>query len=151
MPRILHELPFFDEPTYVTVPGGRVLVKAYQIVVWVSVAERGLAHLLPGTPRFPAVLDIGLSHNFALREEELLDWGSVYASSLRSIGHARLSGLRSNLLGAHVWVYSNKPGMRDEFLAVPPFRIEVDTGVAVYPRGTAHAPRLPLLGLRGLR
>ena len=151
MPRILHQLPFFEQPTYVTVPGGRVLVTAYQIVVWVSVADRAVPDLPTGTPRFPAVLDIGLSHNFALREEELLNWGSLYPASLRSRGHGRLSGLRTDLVDADVWVYSNKPGSRDELLDVPPFRTKLETGVAVYPRGTGHAPRLPILGLRGLR
>jgi hypothetical protein len=151
MPRIRHELPFFEEPTYVTVPGGRVQVKADQIVVWVGVAERMVPDLPPGTPRFPAVLDIGLSHNFALREEELLTSGSLYSASLRSLGHARLSGLRTDLVDTDVWVYFNKPGSHDEVLDVPPFRLELYTGVAVYPRETAYAPRLPLLGLRGMR
>jgi hypothetical protein len=73
MPRILHHLPFFEEPSFVTIPGGRVVVKAFQVAVWVSVTERMVPSLPPGTPRFPAVLDIGLSHNFALREEELLN------------------------------------------------------------------------------
>ena len=31
-----------------------------------------------------------------------------------------------------------------------PFRLEIAQGIAVYPSGIAGAPRLPLLGLRGL-
>ena len=130
MPTILHDLPFFEEDTYVTVPGGRVLVKAYQIVVWVSVADRLVDDLPPGTPRFPAVLDIGYSHNFALREDELLAWASLYSQSLHSSGHARLSGVRTDLVAADVWLHFNKRGIRDECLDVPPFRIQLDTGAS---------------------
>jgi hypothetical protein len=70
---------------------------------------------------------------------------------LRSRGRGRLSGLPADLVDAHVWLYSNRPGSRDELLNIPPFRFDLTTGVAVYPRGTTHAPRLPILGLQGLR
>jgi hypothetical protein len=44
---------------------------------------------------------------------------------------------------------SDQPGKRDE-LAEPPFCLELEEGIAVYPRGVVQAPRLPLLGLRAI-
>jgi hypothetical protein len=151
MPRILHKLPFFDQVTSVTVAGERVAIKADQIIVWVSLGERGRTAPGPQVPRLPALLDTGLSHNFAIREEHLRDWAGLYPPLLPARGHVRLSGLRANVVHADVWVYHNQPGDRDRLLDVPPFRLETLPGIAVYPRGTAGAPRLPVLGLRALR
>ena len=151
MPRVVHKLPFFDKATPLAVAGERVVIKPDQIVVWVSLGEAALPFLHANALRIPAVLDTGLSHNFAIREEHLLAWAGLHPQSLPVLGHLRLSGLPANLLGGHVWVYRNKPRERDMLLEVPPFRLELDAGIAVYPGGTVNAPRLPVLGLRGLR
>ena len=72
MARILHQLPFFETPTTVAVPHGRLAVKPYQILVWVSLTDIQQEIPEPNIPRFPALLDTGLSHNLAIREEELV-------------------------------------------------------------------------------
>ncbi len=151
MPTILRRLPFFEGPTAVVVAGNRIPIKPYQIIVWVSVATRRQGGLGPNALRLPAILDTGLSHNFAVREEHLIEWGGVPVQVLPTLGHARVSGLSANLLDGDVWLHPNRPGERDEFLDRPAFRLELHRGIAVFPRETPHAPRLPLLGLRGLR
>jgi hypothetical protein len=151
MARVVYQLPFFDQTTTLTVAGETVPIKRDQIIVWVSLGEAALPFLHPNALRIPAILDTGLAHNFAIREEHLLEWAGLHPQSLPVLGHLRLSGLPANLLGGHVWVYRNQPRERDLLLAVPPFRLELDAGLAVYPRGTANAPRLPILGLRALR
>ena len=61
MTTVLRRLPFFETPTTVSVRSEQLTIKPYQIIVWVSLAAKDQAILDPNTPRFPAVLDIGLS------------------------------------------------------------------------------------------
>ena len=151
MATVLRKLPFFKDPSTVTVRGEQVRVKRDQIIVWTSVSLPGQTVPAPTWPRFPAILDTGLSHNFALREEHLADWAVLPIQSLRRLEAARLSGVAAHLFDAHLWLYRNRPGRRDDFRNAPAFGLELDEGIAVYPRGTAGAPRLPVLGLRALR
>jgi hypothetical protein len=147
---VLRRLPFFETPTAMSVRSERLTIKPYQIIVWVSLAVREQKELQPNTPRFPAVLDIGLSHNFSISEELLQRWSGLHPRSLRALGRARLSGLPADIRDVEVWLYPNQPGQRDRFSNQPPFRLMLEEGIAVYPRNTPNAPRLPLLGLRGL-
>jgi hypothetical protein len=50
-----------------------------------------------------------------------------------------------------VWLHPNVPGKRDRAADGEPFRLALDTGIAVYPPTMSSVPRLPLLGLRALR
>jgi hypothetical protein len=59
--------------------------------------------------------------------------------------------VKADLLEANVWVYPNVPGKSHADAGGAPFCLELDAGVAVYPRAMATAPRLPLLGMRALR
>ena len=151
MPVILRKLPFFEDPTSVRVGSRFLEVKPYQIMVWVSLARRKLVVPDPSTPRFPAILDTGFSHNLAIRAEELEAWAGLDARLLPVLGRARLNGIPVQLLAAHLWLYRNQPGQRDVVRPDTPFRLELFQGIAVYPRGAPNAPRLPLLGLRALR
>jgi hypothetical protein len=151
MTTVLRRLPFFETPTTASVRNERLTIKPYQIIVWVSVAAGDQEELQPNTPRFPAVLDIGLSYNFAIGEDLLRRWAGLHPQWLLVLGRARLSGLPADLLDAEVWLFPNQPRQRDRFCNLPPFRLNLDGGIAVYPRQTPNAPRLPLLGLRGLR
>jgi hypothetical protein len=153
MPRatVLRKLPFFETPTTTWVRNDRLAIKPYQIILWVSLAAGEQDQLEPNIPRLPALLDIGLSYNFAIGENQLLRWAGLHPQSLSLLGHARLSGLPVDVRDADVWLHRNQPGQRDLFTDQPPFRLELYRGIAVYPRDTPNAPRLPLLGLRGLR
>jgi hypothetical protein len=148
---LLHKLAYFDKPTYVTVAGEQVVIRPDQIVVWVSLAERKQAYADPQAFRLPVILDTGLSHNLAIREEHLLRWAGLHPSLLPECGRAGLNEVAVRLLDADVWIYRNRPNERDRLLEVPPFRLELEGGISVYPLGTPTAPRLPVLGLRGLR
>ncbi len=55
---------------------------------------------------------------------------------------------RIPLRAADLWIHRNLPGT--ETLLPKPVRLAVIGGIAVYPAAAAAAPRLPLLGLRGL-
>jgi hypothetical protein len=106
---------------------------------------------VPSTPRFPAVLDTGFSHNFGIREEHLVRWAGIQPGYFRKIGDVHVSNVTVSLHLADVWVHRNQPGQRDEFADDPPFCLELAQGIVMYPAGSPDAPRLPVLGLRGLK
>src|SRR5260370_971374 len=106
---VLRKLPFFEDPTTVTVRGDRLAIKPFQIIVWVGLAPEDQEELEPNTPRFPAVLDTGFSHNFAIEEDKLMRWAGLHPQSLPLLGQARLSGLPAALLNAQVCVHCNQP------------------------------------------
>ena len=72
MPAIIRNLPFSDRSTTVRVRGRPVRVKSDQIIVWVSIAEKGARSLHPNTPRLLAILDTGSNHNFVIRRSQLV-------------------------------------------------------------------------------
>jgi hypothetical protein len=146
----LRRLPFFDQPTRVTVQGQEIPVKANQIIMWVSLENKSRALRL-NARRFPVIIDIGHSHNFSISEHHLLAWAGFHLSALPRIGHIRQAGQSLPLVGLNVWLQPNEPGLRDDPSNRPAFGIELDGGISVYPRGAPNAPRLPLLGLRALR
>jgi len=70
---------------------------------------------------------------------------------LTKLGEIRIGDDRLPLLEVDVWLHANVPEKREVATGPAPFCLELDAGVAVYPRAMATAPRLPLLGLRALR
>jgi hypothetical protein len=151
VPTIIRKLPFFDAPTTVVVQGRVVPVKSDQIIVWVSIAEGGQADVEAARPHFPAILDTGHSHNFSIQEQQLVQWAGLDPRSLTKLGEIRVGGDRLPLLEADVLLHTNEPGQRDVLVRRPPYCLELDSGIAVYPQTVAIAPRLPLLGLRAFR
>jgi hypothetical protein len=151
VPTILRNLPFFDVPTTVVVQGATISIKADQIIVWVGLTAGGRADLDPASPRLPAILDTGHTHNFSIREQQLVEWAGLDPRPLTKLGEIRVGGDRLPLLEADIWLHPNEPGNRDAVTERPPYCLELDLGIAVYPRALTTAPRLPLLGLRALR
>jgi hypothetical protein len=148
---ILRGLPYFDEKSAVVVRNRAEAVKRQQIVVWVSVAESEQGESLRGTPRFPAVLDTGFSHNFGIRAELLARWAGIQPAFFPRTGHLRVNDVTVPRYDADVWLDRNQPGKRDPLEDDPPFRLALNQGIAIYPAGTPTAPRLPVLGLRALK
>jgi len=83
-------------------------------------------------------------------EEQLQQWAGLRPDHLAEIGHIHPYGERVPTRAANVWLHPNRPGQRDEFSGAPPFRVEVGSGIGVCPTPMTR-PRLPLMGLRGLR
>ena len=156
---ILRKLPYFDNDTFVTFPraSGPLLVRGSQVIVWVALTR--ITDFNPSTSyRFPAILDTGFSHNFAIGARQLFDWAGLEATVLPHVGSATISmpglaastPLKVSRHEATVWLYRNEPAQREPLVSESPFDLQIDGGVIVYPRGFP-APRLPLLGLRGLQ
>jgi hypothetical protein len=151
LPTILDRLPYSDRRTTVRVRGREVEVKPSQIIIWVSITDIG-HHELEGTAlRVPVILDTGLSHNFAIREEHLSNWAGFERRYFRKLRDITIGGQVVPLHEAEIWVHSNGTGERNRFADRPPFPLQIESGIAVYPGEVLAAPRLPLLGLRALQ
>jgi hypothetical protein len=150
MPVILRQLPFSDRPSTSVVGGALVAVRPFQIVVWVSLTDQQATELPANTPKFPAILDPGFSHNFAIPSRHLYAWTGIPAQTLPVLQRARINRTPVLMYAADVWVHPNRPGERDRFTPARPLRLNMAGGIAVYPPDTPGEPRLPLLGLRAL-
>lgn len=128
------------------VAGEPVAVRAYQIIVWVSLSDSEI--LDRDAPRFPAVLDTGHNHNFSIQERQLSRWAGIGVDRLPHLGEIRVNQQELPLLAAFLWLHRNRAGSSE--LLPRPYRLELPQGIAMYAEGTPSAPRLPLLGLRGL-
>jgi hypothetical protein len=128
---ILRGLPCFDEKSVVVVRNRAEAVKRQQIVVWVSLAEREQRELLRGTPRFPAVLDPGFSHNFGIREELLMRWAGIQPADLSRTGDIRVNNATAPRYDADVWLYY--PGKKDPHASAD----ESEAPAREFPRGPA--------------
>ncbi len=147
---LLQRLPFSKQPTTLMIHGERVPVKAYQIIVWVSICPEEHEEWNPRSPRIPAILDTGHTHNFSIQRRHLVQWAGIDPESLSLSGHLRERGRRLPLHAADLWLYRNEPGQRDHFANQPPGRLALSGGIAVYPDDGSNFPRLPLLGLKAL-
>jgi len=143
---ILRQWPFSDAASFVEVADESVAIRAFQIAVWVSVTVREV--LEEDAPRFPAILDTGHNHNFSIQERQVIEWARVRPNSLARLGEVRVNRQEVPLLAAFLWIHRNRSG-RSELLPQP-YRMALPQGIAMYPEGMPGAPRLPLLGLRGL-
>jgi hypothetical protein len=151
VPTIIRQLPYFDHRTPILVQGQAEEIKPAQIIVWVSISDVGDERLDPSTPRFPAVLDTGLSHNFAIKEDLLDRWARRDRRSFPKLREITIGGHVVPLHEAEVWLHPNLPRQRDSFADRAPFPMQLESGVAIYPRELTIAPRLPLIGLRALQ
>jgi hypothetical protein len=147
---ILRDLPFFDHETKAGSPTGEVVVRPYQIVLWVSITRQFATALDAGTPRFPVILDIGNNHNFALRQEHLVSWAGAAMPDHFVRQRVNIAGQQLPLISANVWLHRNQAGERDAFSRRPAVCLELPEGIAVYPPHVPNAIRLPTLGLRAL-
>ncbi len=145
MTSVVCRSPFFDVPTHVDVGEVPILVRPFQLIVWVSIQARGRPSL-----RFPAILDTGFSLNFAIQEEHLRTWTGLSPDAFRVIGRSRINQQDLRLYRADIAIHSNVPGQRDVFRGAEPYQLSLCEGIVIYPRGNPLGPRLPLLGLRAM-
>ena len=146
--KILDRLPFSERRSEVWTPDRLATIKPYQIIVTVSLAARELMEPDPGLPRFPAILDTGNNHNFAISEPHLRSWTRITPAESRH--HIRVQGQRVPLINAGLWLFPNEPGQ----LAAsgrPPIALGRTGGHRRLPRrspqpGTAAHTRAPSIG-----
>lgn len=149
MPVLLQRTPISELPAEVVVRGQRVRIRRHQIVVWVTLTTPPLRGADPRVSPFPAILDTGYTHTFAIQERHLIEWAGLNPEALPVVGAAREQGRRIPLQSADVWVHANESGSRERLTGGAPFGVSAPEGIAVYP-SALNFPRLPLLGLRAI-
>ena len=142
--KIIDRLPIGEGNSEVWTPDGIALVKPFQIVVMVSLSIGEV--LEPGSRRFPAILDTGLNHNFAIRREHLDRWTALRLPTRKPV---TIREQEVPLGAAYVWVHCNRPGTNAPS-DLAPIRLRTPEGIAVFPENLANPARLPILGLRAL-
>jgi hypothetical protein len=140
--KIINRQPLREGTSEVRTPDGIAAVKPYQIVVMVSLSI-GVA-LEPGGRRFPAILDTGLNHNFAIRRKHLDRWTALRLPVRKPV---TIRKQQIPLAAAQVWVSRNKPGTNAPS-NLPPIRLRTPEGIAIFPENEPNPARLPILGLR---
>ncbi len=130
-------LAYHKEKTTIAVGREIVEVKAFQIIVWVSISIRGILEWDETIPKFPAILDIGNTHNLGISEEQLRKWGGIHPDSLPQMKPMRVNKQLVPIRAASVWLHMDHA----------PYELSVEQGIGVYTEG---GTRLPILGLRAL-
>ena len=130
-------LSYSSGKSKLTIRNEVVEVKAFQIIVWVSIGSDVHSVWDPRFPKLPAILDTGNNHNFALTRNHLVRWAGVQPASLPKLKRVRESGRRGQLHSAALWLHTDGD----------PCLLDIDEGVAVL---DDDWPRLPILGLRAL-
>ena len=123
--------PIPETPGRVATPDGTVQVMPYQIVVMVSIAANRVIELPSDAPRFPAVLDTGNNHNFAIRQEQFARWTGL---RLPKRGLVNVGDTTIPLHAANVWIH---PDSGD------PFRLRIGRrhrGLSSRPGEPGQAP-----------
>jgi hypothetical protein len=145
--KILDRLPVTGEPSFLHVPGGRLRIRPYQIVINVSISDVPARHHL--TPNIPALLDSGNNHNFSIQELHLLKWAGIHPKALPFLKNMREGGRSPSLHSATVWIHRNQAGsrvLRTEY----PVMLTLEEGIAIDPSDDSNYPRRPLLGVRAI-
>jgi hypothetical protein len=142
--KIIDRMPLGEGTSEVWTPDGIAVVKPCQIVVMVSLSEGDI--LEPGSRRFPAILDTGLNHNFAIRHEHLDRWTALRLPTRKSV---TIQKQEIPLAAAYVWVHRNVASTNSPSDSQP-IRLRTPEGIAVFPENAPNPARLPILGLRAL-
>jgi len=145
--KVVDRLPFTDASSEVWTPDGLVAVKPYQIIVMVALAVRERIDVDGGLSRFPAILDTGMNHNFAIREQQLRTWAQI--PSVEPRHHVTVQGRRVPLINASLWLFGNERASTTVSDRAP-IRLPTPEGIAVFPGDAPNPARLPVHGLRAL-
>src|SRR6266508_4014501 len=145
---LLDRMPFLEGPGEILVRGERVRIRETQIIVWVSLSLKEMRHPHPAGVPFPAILDTGHTHTFAIQQRHLVEWAGLRPEALRVVSAVRDRGQRLLLREANIWVHVNKSRERVRLIDRPPHVVTAPFGIAIYPEGSF--PRLPILGLRAI-
>ncbi len=146
--KILDRLPIPAADTLAFVDSESVRLKKDEIIVWVSLTDATDTQYHPSLRRFPAVLDTGHTHNFAIQQQHLIRWAGIQLATLRFVGHLRHAGKRIPLRAAKLLLHRNQPG-KTAIGSYEPRPLPLLRGIAVFPDGDAY-PRLPLVGMRAI-
>ena len=134
--KILQHLPLLSNSRPIRFGQRHVSFHRNALVIWLIV---GLSSDKRGeylSPAFPALLDSGNNSEFFLHEHHLLHWAGMHPNQFETTGSVNINGQRISLLEADVWIHPNLPGSHERDPLRSPFRLELDDGLAIAPRGS---------------
>lgn len=105
------DLPFYSEAKSIHVPEwGTVHLKAFQILVFVTITEQGYSTPPQGAPIMPALFDSGNSFCFTLNEEQLkaaTPWNMQLKPLQKVYSFNEFAGISHRAAGwlADAWIY----------------------------------------------
>lgn len=102
MPRLLDCVPFLADASEISFRGERIRVRANQILLWISLTERDVKNSNPRAIPFPAILDTGFNHSFAIQQRHLNEWAGIRPDAMGSVSNLRDRGQRIPLHGANI-------------------------------------------------
>jgi hypothetical protein len=132
--KILDRLPYATEHVTEAVRSESVRVRPFQIIVRISVSPLTMPGWDPRAPHFPAILDTGNNHNFAIRRDHLIRWAGLQPDVLRVLGAMRERDQRLPLHAAGLWLHRNVSGERRTRDDREPYLLEVAEGITRLPR-----------------
>jgi hypothetical protein len=101
MPRIIQDLPYFENERKVDVPDGQQFgIRRHQIVVWISLTDMSQALFNQSTPRFPALIDTGFNHNLLIQARHVVRWARIKPRSLDLLKTRAVWGIMTKLYEA---------------------------------------------------
>jgi hypothetical protein len=153
MTKILDRLPLMPKTQSVTFGERHVTVYRDELLIWLSLGLPGEERLDLLSPPFPALLDSGNDCDCYLHEHHLVHWAGARPALLTGLGSKHINQQEVPCREADVWIYPNEPGTHRRRAGQPPFRLEIDEGIAVAPQQAEQPidPRLPVLGFPALR
>jgi hypothetical protein len=102
--KIIDRQPLPVANSEVWTPDRLETVKPYQIVVLVSLTRQEDVAFDEGSPRFPAILDTGHNHTFAIRQAQLDAWARFRPPRRGTI---KVRDRSLTLLAADLWIHTN--------------------------------------------
>jgi hypothetical protein len=154
VPTIIKDLPYDSDSFYENSvdPQHWPSIRLHQIWLSVSITvpEKDWEDFDPKPPRFYALLDIGYSGNFSIRQKALEDLAHLEQRMLVPVDSLPINGKDIPHFDANVWIHRNKPASRDEALNERPFCLALNGGVAVFKKRSRPKQWPPLLGLKAL-
>jgi hypothetical protein len=147
MTKILNQLPIIEKRISLPFNGKHVTLHRNQILVWVSIHLVGVLQIEKTIPKLPALLDTGNNFDFTIQYRHLREWAGLDPALLRVLGTIEINDQLVPRHEATVWLYPNIRGERAVDPTKPTHLLELEKGIAIYPRdGDPLGPRLPLLG-----
>ena len=157
---VLHRFPLSVQPRKVYFREYELSIRPNQLAVWVSLSMNSEE---PGRHVFPALIDTGFGHTFALHAEQLRVWFQLFPEyHSRPI---RFNGVDySRAPTVSLWLFRRWSHSANEIAMEPPILLSTQgLGIVVNPHNgeptdelrnpivRRRFPRIPLLGMETLR
>ena len=146
MTRLLDRTPFSEHTGEVAFGGKQVVIRADQIIAWVSLTPFRVKEQNPIVVPFPVIVDTGYNHTFSILERHLVEWTGLRPEALHAVAAVRDRGQRLMLREANLWMHVNETRKRDRLAGVEPHMLGSATRHRDLSRWRLPPPTDPRIG-----